>query len=124
MAFGLALVAGAAAKAQGSRAASLQQFDASIEALADKVSPSVVQILVAAYAAVEQGGAGGAMVVERWWGSVGGSVGGGGWRGAWGEAWGEAWEGGWRGAWGGAWRGGAAAQRDWWWAGSAPSAPV
>jgi serine protease Do len=51
-----ALVAGVAAKAQGSRPESLQQFDSSLESLADKVSPSVVQILVAGYGAIEQGG--------------------------------------------------------------------
>ena len=55
-ALALAPAAAVTAHAQGSRAQSLQQFDTSLEALADKVSPSVVQILVAGYGAIEQGG--------------------------------------------------------------------
>jgi serine protease Do len=49
-------VAGFVARAQGSKAESLQQFDGSLEVLADRVSPSVVQILVAGFGAVEQSG--------------------------------------------------------------------
>jgi len=52
----LVFVVAATARTQTSRAESLQQFDSSLEALADKVSPSVVQILVAGYRAFEQGG--------------------------------------------------------------------
>jgi serine protease Do len=51
----LALIAAIAAKAQGSKVESLQQFNASLETLADKVSPSVVQILVAGYGVAERG---------------------------------------------------------------------
>lgn len=68
LALALMLVSSAAAAAQGSKVESLQQLDTSLVALADKVSPSVVQILVAGYGALEQGegdNAGAALVVGR-----------------------------------------------------------
>lgn len=54
-ALALMLVAVMTARAQSSRTESLQQLDASLVTLADKVSPSVVQILVAGFGAVERG---------------------------------------------------------------------